>query len=527
MLTRRSFLGTVAAGGAALAFTPADLRGGTRSPRAERFGVHPFIEANPSAVFIMRTHVDDKTNHPAVKQVGLTFGSSVFVPLTAGGMPIGQRIAIKPNIVMMPDTDPGNMGIVTDAYFVEGVIESIKALGAAGSQFYLREVNDPGHFTNSGYTQMAERTGADLRALDSSVGLLPASDVQWIDTPEGQWFTRIPYLWPVNAPDTWLLNIAKLKTHLMGMTLCAKNLQGAIATPYVWHCTRHADDMPIAPEHIRANAKAGISDAYLRHVADGIPRWDRPGQEGGLWHETWGTRCMDNNAVTKAGLNIIEAVYGREGPFAAGPSPSGKGIDHLTNLIIFGKNPFHVDAIGYWIGGHEPGNVGSLHMAIERGLSSTLDPSKIPVYEWSADGSAVLKPITDFPRFALRTQYLRRDYNGQTEADWHLLNEPYDYTATSVAEGAPARPAAFVLHQNFPNPFNPSTSIQFDLPRAGSVRVDVLNVAGEVVDLLLDEVRPAGSHLLRWNAGRHASGIYFCRAMFGGVRVVKSMVLVR
>ena len=527
MLNRRSFLGTFAASGAALALRPSDLFAGLRATTADRFGVHPFIEANPSAVFIMRTSVDVKTNHAAVKQAGLSFGSSVFVPMLTGGIPITHKIAVKPNIVMMPDTAEANMGIVTDAYFVEGIIESMKTLGVAGDQFYLREVNDPGQFANSGYAQMAARTGADIRALDAPVGTIAESNLQWIDTPDGQWFSRIPYLWPVNAPDTWLLNIAKLKTHLMGMTLCAKNIQGAIATPYVQHCVRHADTMLIAPEHIRAGAKAKILDAYTTHVAQGIPRWDRPGQEGGLWHETWGTRCMDNNAVTRSGLNIIEAVYGREGPFTNGPAENGGGIDHLINLIIFGKNPFHVDAIGYWLGGHEPGNVGSLHMAVERGLSSTFDPTKIPVYEWKSDGTATAAPLSAFARTPLRTQYLRRDYNGQTEAEWHLLNEPYDYTTTYVAGGAIEKPASFELRQNFPNPFNASTSIHFDLPRAGYVRVEVMNIAGESVDLLVDEYRPAGAHLVRWDARRQPSGVYFCRALFGGVSGVKSMVLVK
>ncbi len=475
----------------------------------------------------MRTNVDAKTNSAAVKQAGYTFGSSVFVPMATGGIPLSNRVAIKPNIVMMPNTDVESMGIVTDAYFVEGVIESMKLLGLTGNQFYLREVNDPGQFANSGYAQMAVRTGADLRKLDDPVGVIAESELQWIDVPGEGWFTRIPFLWPVNAPDTWLLNIAKLKTHLMGMTLCAKNIQGAIAAPYVQHCMRYNDAMSIAPEHIQPGAKARILENYNRHLAAGVPRWDKPGEDGGIWQETWATRCMDNNSVTHAGLNIIEAVYGREGPFLAGPSPDGKGIDHLTNMIIFGKNTFHVDTIGYWIGGHEPGNLGYLHVARERGFSSILNPSSIPLYEWKADGSAVPTPLESFDRFSLRTQYLRRDYNGQQEDEWHLLNEPYVYETTSAGGGASTLPRSFVLHQNFPNPFNPSTSLQVDLPRAGHVRVDVFDVHGQIVDLLLDGERPAGSHLIRWSAQRRASGIYFCRALFDGTRAVRTMVLVR
>ena len=130
-------------------------------------------------------------------------------------------------------------------------------------------------------------------------------------------------------------------------------------------------------------------------------------------------------------------------------------------------------------------------------------------------------------RTPLGTQYLLRDYDGQTEESWHLLNEPYDYTATHVAEGRIGLPGSFVLHQNFPNPFNPSTSIPFELPRAGNVRIDVMNVAGECIGILVDEYRSAGAHLIRWDASRHPSGVYFCRALFGGKSMVKSMIVVK
>ena len=51
------------------------------------FGVHPFVEQHPEAVFILRTHVDYKTNSDACKRVGLDFGRSVFVPMDNTGIP--------------------------------------------------------------------------------------------------------------------------------------------------------------------------------------------------------------------------------------------------------------------------------------------------------------------------------------------------------------------------------------------------------------------------------------------------------
>ncbi len=527
MMNRREFIGTMAAGGAAVAFTPRDVLARIGRMSATHFGVHPFVESNPSAVFIMKTTVDVKTNTSAVRQAGMDFGRSVIVPMDPTGIPISHRVAVKPNIVMMPETDERCRGIVTDPYFVEGVIESMKLLGLLGDQFYLKEVNSPSQFSNSGYTQMAARTGAHLNDQSAPIGTIPPEEVVWMDVPDGVWFNKIPYLWPVHAPDTWLLNIAKFKTHLMGMTLCAKNMQGAIAAPYVEHCQKIDANWPISAQDVQPNARAEITANYERHLAMGIPRWDRPGDEGGLWMETWATRCLDSNSITRPGLHVIEGVYGREGPFGSGPGQDGYGIDHMTNVIIFGRNAFHVDIIGHWLGGHEPGNFGLFHMAIERGLASILDPSRIPLFLWKTDGSAVPAALADFQRYPLRTQYLQKDYGGQKENEWHLVNEHFEYCTETVTSAKGAVPGEFTLRQNFPNPFNPSTSIGFSIARGGSVRLEVFNTYGQMMDVLVDGYLPAGSYLKRWDGSRCASGVYFYRLRANGASAVRNMILLR
>jgi uncharacterized protein (DUF362 family) len=534
MESRRSFLKTAATAGAALILCPTSLRSRPFRFRSDGFAIHPFIEANPDAVFVLKTSVDMKTNAEAIKSAALGFGRSVFVAqdVCDGGIPITDKVAIKPNLTCRDRTHPSytverSMGIVTDAYFVEGVIEAIKELGLSGSQFYLREVNCPGDFQDGGYWAMAARTGADMRDLSAPVGSISENNLQWVDLPQGVWFRKIPYLWPINAPNTLLLNIAKLKTHYMGMTLAAKNLQGSIAHNYQAHCTRYDQDMSISAAHMNPTAKADILANYNRRVAAGIPRWDRPGTMGGLWMETWGTRCLDNNMVTHPGLHIIEGVYGRDGHFMNGPSLEGLATDYMTNVVIFGKNPFNVDVVGCWLGGHEPGNFGLFHMAIERGLTTTLNPAEIPVYEWALDGCATLTALTDFARTPLKTLYLRRDYNGQTEDTYHLVDEYFDYGASSLPRPEQTRPELIILSQNYPNPFNSSTSIQFTLPETGNVRIDVCDLLGQVVDVLAEGRFGPGSHLVAWDSGIAPTGIYFCRMLTDGVTLTKRMVLVR
>ena len=530
-INRRTFLKSMAATSMLSAWGTGAK--GSAALKTGFFGVHPFIEENPDAVFIMRTSVDDKHNSTAKYKAGTAFGTSVFITKNEGddAFPVTFDIAMKPNLTARGKWQAGytierSMGIVTDAFFVEGVIESMKTLGLAGEQFHLREVNAPEDLQEDGYVAVAERTGADVRVIHTNVQDLGAEYVVWKDVEQGVWFKRIPYLWPMNAPNTFLINIAKLKAHGMGMTLSAKNLQGTNAANFQQHCSTYDSDMSIDYQNVHESAKETIKANYDRHVAQGIPRWDKPGQRGGIWQETWATRCLDNNSTIKPHLHVIEGIYGHDGNFIQGPH-NDYAQDFLTNVIIFGKNPFHVDIIGTWLAGHEPGNFGLFHLAIERGLSTLLNPAEIPLYEWFADGSAVQTPLEQFERTPLKTYYLQRDYNGQTEPLWHLCDEPYDYNAVAVEKKPNTIATRFDLSQNYPNPFNASTSIRFSLPIHGHVRLEIINMNGQIVAVPADGFFSAGVHHIVWNADRFPSGNYLYRCLFNGYTKSGRMVLIK
>lgn len=530
-INRRRFVQASLLASAGLIMSPA--RAFSRKYASSLFGIHPFILQNPDAVFIMQTNINLKTNSSAIKEAGLSFGRSVFglTDNVENGIPMTNKVVIKPNLTCRSRSSTGytiekSMGIVTDAFFVEGIIESLKELGLTSNQFYIREVNCPDDLEDGRYPDMAERTGIDLQGIDTPVTELSPDKIQWVDVPGGVCFKRIPYLWPVNAPDTFLLNISKFKAHGMGLTLCAKNLQGTIAMNYQAHCTQYGITMNgVNSADLSPTANADILANYNRHKADGIPRWDKPGSTGGLWQETWATRCLDNNSVTFAGLHIIEGIYGRDGNFMDGPGQDGLATDYMTNYIIFGRNQFNVDNIGHYLGGHEPGNFGLFHMAKERGMASTINPMEIPFYEWFPEMGAVRADLGSFKRYPLKTYYLQRNYNGQNEPYWHMVDESYDYGATAIndlSNGA----SRFSLGQNYPNPVQHTTSINFQLPHNGPVLLEVLNNDGNVIDILVNKQLNIGSHSVCWNSSNYRSGLYIYRIHFGGFTKAQKMLVI-
>jgi len=76
-------------------------------------------------------------------------------------------------------------------------------------------------------------------------------------------------------------------------------------------------------------------------------------------------------------------------------------------------------------------------------------------------------------------------------------------------------PTVFALSQNFPNPFNPSTTIQFDLPVESHVKLTVYNTLGQQIVTLVDEERSAGRYRIEWNGRSYASGVYMYRLQAG------------
>jgi hypothetical protein len=110
----------------------------------------------------------------------------------------------------------------------------------------------------------------------------------------------------------------------------------------------------------------------------------------------------------------------------------------------------------------------------------------------------------------------------------NFFDEPYNPTAIAMGEA----PKPLRLLQNFPNPFNPVTTIRFSVPTKSRVALRVYDVAGRLVKTLLSDEIPAGAHAIKWDGTNHkgqnvASGVYFYRLSAPGRDLTRKMVLLQ
>lgn len=117
-------------------------------------------------------------------------------------------------------------------------------------------------------------------------------------------------------------------------------------------------------------------------------------------------------------------------------------------------------------------------------------------------------------------------YNGDTFESQEMVVVNSTGTLTGIGD-TPPRPEGFRLHQNFPNPFNPSTHIQFEISESGHVSLKLYDLLGQEVAALVDAVLEAGVHRSRLDGSNLSSGVYFYKLRTEGVSETRKLILVK
>jgi hypothetical protein len=100
-------------------------------------------------------------------------------------------------------------------------------------------------------------------------------------------------------------------------------------------------------------------------------------------------------------------------------------------------------------------------------------------------------------------------------------------TIVSVNDIAETLPEKIILHQNYPNPFNPSSTIRYEISKTTNINLKIINILGEEIDVLVNEIKYPGSYETEFNANHLSSGVYIAVLQTTEAQLSKAMLLIK
>lgn len=179
---------------------------------------------------------------------------------------------------------------------------------------------------------------------------------------------------------------------------------------------------------------------------------------------------------------------------------------------------------------------------IENGIRITWQPNS----EMDLRGYNIYRSVNSVTSFNLLNSQPVRDtlwvdtqlpagtyyYYARAVDSSNFFSEPSDTVFGSPVVGIAqddknSRPVGITLHANYPNPFNPSTVLSFEIPEATHVTLKVFDLLGREISVLVDEVKMSGKHSVQWDARGVASGVYYAVLQVGSHLRQHQMILLR
>ena len=155
----------------------------------------------------------------------------------------------------------------------------------------------------------------------------------------------------------------------------------------------------------------------------------------------------------------------------------------------------------------------------DKQTGETIDLIDQVTYTFDLSQQAAKVATNSVQNFSLTNSSSRSKSNADPESRFVLILAP--------GEDADGLPDQFELYNNYPNPFNPRTTIRFAVPIEGPVQLDVYDILGRKVTQLVDQNYQAGFHEVNFDANRLASGVYIYRLSTAGGVLTKKMTLVK
>jgi beta-xylosidase len=363
-----------------------------------------------------------------------------------------------------------------------------------------------------------------------------------IDSPEGNWYAllfqdhgsvgRIPYLIPLTWEDGWpvigengqvpdQLNIP-VTNDAIPKIVASDEFDWDSGLPWVWQWNHNPDNSGWS-----VTERPGFFRLTNGRIDTGFLD-----TQNTLTQRTFGPECSGKVAMDVsrmkdgdiAGLGVLQKNYGFVAVKMDGTSKSVFMINAASG------NPVEVE--------YFPLGKDMIYLLITCDFNNRRDRAtfyySLDGVAWQEIGNSLHMSYT-LPhfmgyRFAL-FNYGTKTTGGIVDFDYFRIDNSLDVT-TTVGSVHPNSPAGFKLYENYPDPFNPSTTIDYTLPQESYVRLELFNVQGEKVTSLVDSYQYMGFHQVRWNGkddlGRSASnGLYLCRFHAGTYNRSIRMLLLR
>ncbi len=274
---------------------------------------------------------------------------------------------------------------------------------------------------------------------------------------------------------------------------------------------------------IKAPSMAALYDYGIRHgqkgdrvaVADSTA-WDYiasvPSHPGFEVYSYVAPTLTDSNATGRNYTTFMVSAYDIFSRFVDSKVDSGFSVDNIAPVAPAGfvaSNP----ATGVRLSWKANREEDLAYYAIYKGMRAE------PIVR-TVDSSYVDTNVSEGVTYSYRITAF--DVNGNQS-----INTPAAVIVGVAGSRVDAIPAEYALSYNYPNPFNPRTTITFELPEQGIVKLTILNAMGQEIVTLLDKRLQAGYYSVVWEAKDQASGIYFCRFTGKNFSQLKKMLLAK
>jgi hypothetical protein len=382
-------------------------------------------------------------------------------------------------------------------------------------------------WNNAGNQLYDDGTNGDLVAGDgiysADITIATPGRYEWKVTSWASWATTFP------GPNSWLLTTTP--NQVVKITFNTNTLSD------IWLPNNNflnVNDMPAGPivaagDHQGWNNSGtqvmhddGLDGDWL--AGDGIYCWHTVFASAGTYYwkpvvsgswDAWGT---DNRSVNSSNASVTTSAPSQSVYFYF-----NKNTGRVTSTVI---DPLPVELNSFTASVMNDFVVLNWTTATEKNSSAfEVEKKQADINSWQKIGSVKAADLSNSPK-----NYSYSDKNitaGKYNYRLKMIDNDGSFKYSSIVNVDISAPANFELAQNFPNPFNPSTTIRYQLPMNSRITLKVFDMLGKEVATLVNEQKLAGSYEIIFNADRLSSGVYYYQLKTDNFVQTKKLALVK